>query len=160
MLRKRKAIGTIISISSGRWSTAKGQGETYIIRSRNGNTILKWMPAHMQYLLVEIDLIGISLLSHSCTLTDTSSWAPGSGATLFTRCGIRGTGGIDRRRNAYFLCFEGGFVGLKDNFCFCFGIGRVNHEIVVVATCHYVAAIAREDHFEFIKDTVVFVCIT
>ena len=52
---------------------------TYVVRGRNGNAILEGMPAHVQDLLVEVDLIRIGLLLHPATR---ASRAAGPGAGL------------------------------------------------------------------------------
>lgn len=40
-------------------------GGSHVVCSRDGDTVLEWMPAHMQDLLVEVDLIGVRLLPHA-----------------------------------------------------------------------------------------------
>lgn len=61
--RRRKANdGQLIHGSSGK-------GYNHIVRSRNCNTILKWMPTHVENLLVEVDLIRVRLFPHPSALT-------------------------------------------------------------------------------------------
>ena len=47
--------------------------QTYVIRGSNRYAVLERMPAHMQDLLVEVDLIRIGLLPHSPPLPARSS---------------------------------------------------------------------------------------
>lgn len=37
------------------------------------------------------------------------------------------------------------------------GVRRVDHEVVVVGTCHDILCIAREDNLEFVEDAVIFI---
>lgn len=133
----------------------RGWGETYVVSRRNGDTIFEWMPAHVKNLLVEIDLISISLFPHPTTLASASpSWAASSRATLLSpvrTCCIDGSG------HSHFLGFEGRFVGLKNDLGFLLRVGGVNHEVVVVASCHDIATVSTEDDFKLIKDAVVLV---
>jgi hypothetical protein len=46
---------------------------------------------------------------------------------------------------------------LKNDFGLVIGIGRVDHEIVVVGASHDVLCVTGEDDFEFVEDAVVFV---
>lgn len=130
-------------------------GKPYIVGCRNCNAILERVPAHVQNLLVKINLIGIGLLSHPPTDTCRT---PGSRSTLFAR--IRRIDGIDGGGDTNLLGFEGGLVGLKDNFRFFGWIGGINHEIIIVAPRHYILSITRKDHLKFVKYAVVLVCIT
>src|SRR5262245_58894527 len=43
-------------------------GVTHVVGCRDGNAVLEWVPAHVQDLLVEIDLVGICLLAHPLSL--------------------------------------------------------------------------------------------
>lgn len=47
---------------------------SYIVRGGNRNAVLEWMPAHVQDLLVEVDLVRVRLLAHSLAL----SWRSGT----------------------------------------------------------------------------------
>ena len=111
----------------------------------------------MQDLLIKIDLIGVGLLAHSASLAGGAGCgAAGAGGALFGavgRCAVDGGGDAD------LLGFEGGFVGLEDDFGFDFGVGGVDHEVIVVAAGHDVAAVAAEDDFEFVEDTIILVCV-
>ena len=118
--------------------------------------VLPRMPASMQDLLVEIDLVRVCLLSHSLTL---AAWASSPRATLLT-VGRRAGRRIDRRRYANLLGLKCRLVCLKNNFSILFGICWVDHEVVVVASSHYVLCVSREDDLEFVEDTVILVRIT
>jgi len=104
---------------------------TYVVSSGNSDTVLKGVPAHMQYLLVEIDLICIRLLPHSGPLSS-SRRTSSTGALL---CAVR-TRAVDRCRHPDLLRFEGALVRLQYNLCLLLGVGWVDHEVVVVGTCH------------------------
>ena len=113
----------------------------------------------MQNLLVEVNLVRIGLLPHSLRRTR----CPGS-RTTSPRAPLltcrRAGGRVDRGGNPDFLRLESGLVSLEHDFGFLLGVGWVDHEVVVVAAGHYVAAVAAEDDFEFIEDAVIFVCVT
>jgi hypothetical protein len=56
---------------------------TYVVSSCDRNTVLEWMPAHVENLLVEVDLVGIGLFPHALTLPNRpSSRATGSRTAL------------------------------------------------------------------------------
>ena len=57
--------------------------DTYIIRRSDGNAVFLWMPAHVQDLLVEVDLVRIGLLTHPLR---TTSWAAGWAMPLSCDC--------------------------------------------------------------------------
>ena len=124
----------------------------YVVSSGNSDTVLERMPAHMQYLLVEVDLIRIRLLAHSCSLP--SSWRPGSTGTL---PGAIGTRAVDRRRHTNLLRLEGALVCLQHNLSFLLRIGWIDHEVVVVGARHDIGAITTENDLEFVKDAVILV---
>lgn len=46
---------------------------------------------------------------------------------------------------------------MQNDFGFDFGVGGVDHEVVVVAARHDIAAITTEDDLELVEDAVVFV---
>lgn len=107
------------------------------------------MPAHVKDLLVEINLIRIGFLLHPATWT---SRATRSGTVLLSVGSL-----VHRCRYADLLCLEGRLVGLQHNLGVLARFGGVNHEVVVVAACHDILRITREDDFEFVENTVVFV---
>lgn len=116
------------------------------------------MPAHVQDLLVEVDLVGIGFFPHSAALAGGAGGGTScSGASFF---GSVGRGTVDGGGHADLFGFESGLIGLEYDFCFDLRIGGVDHEVVVVRAGHDIAAIAAEDHFEFVEDTVVLVGIT
>src|ERR1700712_3689004 len=93
---------------------------TYIVGCSNSNAIFERMPAHVQNLLVEINLICIGLLSHSTALARcTSCRTSGSGSTLLSTIrGCRACGCVDRSWNANLFRLEGRLVCLQNNFDF------------------------------------------
>lgn len=110
------------------------------------------MPAHVQDLFVEVDLVGVRLLSHATS-------GPGR-RTSCSRASLLvsvGAGRVDRSRHSNFLSLEGRFVGLEYHFCLLLGVGGIDHEIVVVASGHDILAISTEHHLKLVKDAVVFV---
>src|SRR2546423_5534381 len=68
----RRRIARCLVSRLGITTVQKGR-QTYVIRGSNCYAILEWMPAHMQDLLVEVDLIRIGLLPHSPPLPTRSS---------------------------------------------------------------------------------------
>ena len=62
---------------------------TYVVRRGDSNAILERVPAHMQNLLVEIDLIGVRLLAHPLPLSGPGAWTSRSRATLLPTVGRR-----------------------------------------------------------------------
>lgn len=128
--------------------------KTYVVRSGNSDTVLEWMPAHMKDLLVEIDLICIGLLPHTCTLTRrTSSPTSSFLCTIRARC-------VDWSWYTDLFSFESRFVSLQNDFGLLFRIRGIDHEVVVVGPGHDVASIAREDYFKFVKNAVIFIGVT
>lgn len=81
---------------------------TYIVRSRDRYAVFEWMPAHMQDLLVEVDLVRISLLLHSRALTSRSRcWAASSRIAFLVRWSVRGAcSRIDGRWNTNLFLLE------------------------------------------------------
>lgn len=111
------------------------------------------MPAHVQDLLVEIDLVGIGFLAHPLC----PGRAACSGAILLAaiRSGTRRR--VDRSWHAHFLSLERRFVGLQDDLYLLLRVRRVNHEVVVVAARHDILRIARKDNLELVEYTVVLI---
>ena len=115
------------------------------------------MPTHVQDLLVEVDLVCISLLPHPSTLASRAVRGRAARSRASLLRAIRGCG-IDGSWNADFLCLECRFVCLQDDFRLSLGIRGVDHEVVVVAACHDIAWRRRtEDDLEFVEDAVVLV---
>ena len=134
-------------------------GNTYIVRSRDRNAVLERVPAHMQNFFVEVDLIRICLFPHPSSLTPgTSGRATGSRASFLARRSIgRARRRVDERWYADLLSLEGRFVGLQHNFHLLVRIGRVDREVVVVTSSHYIFCVTGENHFEFIEYTIVLI---
>lgn len=82
------------------------------------------MPAHVQNLLVEVNSIGVGLLAHACTL---AGWTVGSAVALLAVLGA-----VHGRGDADLLRLESALICLQNNFSVLAGLGRVDHEIVVV----------------------------
>lgn len=135
---------------------AKGVGCTHIISSSNSNAILLRMPAHVQNLLVEINLIGIRLLTHPLGTTSGAIGPASLLAAFFTTRAARARAAHGSRDSDLFG-LESGLVGLQHNFSVVAGFCRVDHEIVVVGACHDVAGVAREGDFELVEDGIVLV---
>ena len=117
------------------------------------------MPAHVQNLLVEINLVRVRLFLHPPPLTSCSCrWAASSGVTFFTSRPIRRTCGcVDGGRNPNLLLLESRLIGLKNNFRFPLRIRRIDHKVVIVAACHHILRVAREHDLELVEDAVVLV---
>ena len=64
MRRKQKA--RMASLASAR---QRKVGWDYVVSGRNCNAVLEWMPAHVQDLFIEIDLIRVCFFFHPSTLT-------------------------------------------------------------------------------------------
>lgn len=109
------------------------------------------MPAHVQDLLVEVNLVGIGLLLHA---TAGASRAAGA------RAGLLSVTLAHRRRYTNLLCLERRLVRLEHNFGVLLFFCGVDHEIVVVASRHNVIGIAGEHHLELVEDAVVLVRVT
>jgi len=120
---------------------------TYVVRSGNGNAVLEGVPAHVQNLLVEVDLIGIRLLLHA---TAGASRAAGPRSGLLAAL-VHGSGHTDLLR------LERRLVRLEHNLRILFFLRRVNHEVVVITAGHDVLGVAGEDNLELVEDAVVFV---
>lgn len=117
------------------------------------------MPAHVQDLLVEVDLVRIRLLSHPSTLsTGSRSGTACSGGSLLA---IRPGAGrrVDGRWDSNLLGLEGRLVGLEHHLNLLFGVGGVDHEVVVVTAGHDILGIAGEDDLKLVEDAVVLVCV-
>ena len=142
--------------SLGRWMQ-EGEEGAYVVRRRNSNTILLRMPAHMQDLLVKINLVRIGLLPH--TLGATSRGGAVRPTALLASDSVPSTlcTWVHRGRDADLLGFEGGLVGLQDDFGVVARLGGVDHEVVVVGACHDVPSVAGEGDFELVEDGVVLV---
>lgn len=122
---------------------------TYVVGGRNGNTIFIRMPAHVQDLLVEVDLVRIGLLLHA---------AAGAGRAARARAVLLSVGVlVHRRRHAHLLRLEGRLVRLEHDLRVLALVRGVDHKVVVVAAGHDILGIAREDHLEFVEDAVVLV---
>ena len=115
------------------------------------------MPAHMQNLLVKINLVRIGLLTH--TLGATGRGGAVRPTALLASDGVPGTlrTWIHRGRDADLLGLEGGLVGLQDDFGVVAGLGGVVHEVVVVRARHDVSSVAGEGDLELVEDGVVLV---
>ena len=100
----------------------------------------------MQNLLVEIDLVRIRFLPHAGSPPRCRRAGP---AALLLA--------VDGCRHAHLLGLEGALVGLQDNLDLLLGVGRVDHEVVVVRARHDVLAVAREHHLELVEDRVILV---
>ena len=113
------------------------------------------MPAHVQNLLVEIDLIGVCLLAHPLRASHRTGRATSTLLAILTR--PRARSGIHRSGNADFFRLECAFVSLKDDLGVVALIGGVDHEVVIVGASHDVLGVTREDYFKLVKDAVVFI---
>ena len=124
--------------------------KTHVVRSSNSDAVLMGMPAHMQDLLVEVDLIGVGLLAHALGAT---SWRarPTTLLAVLTGTGVHGRG------NANLLCLEGALVCLQHDLGVLVRVARVDHEVVVIRACHDILCVSGEGHFELVKDAVVLV---
>src|SRR4051794_29833466 len=67
---RRRTARCLVSVGYNHGSKRK---RTYVIRGSNRYAVLERMPAHVQDLLVEVDLIRIGLLPHSPPLPTRSS---------------------------------------------------------------------------------------
>lgn len=122
--------------------------KTYIVCRRNCNAVFEWMPAHVQDLLVEVDLIRIGLLLHATA---------GAGRAAGSRTSLLSVALAHRRRYTNLLCLECRLVCLEHNLRILFFLCGVDHEVVVVAAGHNVLGVAREDHLELVEDAIVLV---
>jgi len=149
LLRESQCIETQISTRRG----------SYIIGRCDSNAILERMPAHVQYLLVEIYLVRVCLFSHPTSLDPSaSSRTARSGSALLAPWAVcRACCRVDGRRYAHLLCLKGRLVRLKYDFHFSLWVRGVDHKVVVVAASHNILCISREDHFKFIENTIIFV---
>lgn len=136
-----------------------GSGYTYIVRGRDGNTVLERMPAHVQDLLVEVYLVCIRLFPHPSPL------APGPGRRaarsriifLARRPIGRACRRVDGRWYADLLSLESRFVGLQYHLHFLVRVRGVYHEVVVVTSSHYIFGVTGENDFEFVENAIVLV---
>ena len=124
--------------------------QTHVVRSSNGDAVLMGMPAHMQNLLVEVDLVSVGLLAHALGAT---SWRAGPAALLAVLTGT----GVHGRRNANLLGLEGALVGLQNDLGVLVRVARVDHEVVVIRACHDILCVSGEGHLELVEDAVVLV---
>ena len=108
------------------------------------------MPAHMQNLLVKVDLIGVGLLAHALGST---SWRASPTALLAVLTGTS----VHGRGNANLLCLEGALVCLQHDLGVLVRVARVDHEVVVIGACHDILRVSGEGHLELVKDAVVLV---
>lgn len=120
------------------------------------------MPAHVQNLLVEIDLVRVRLFLHPSPLASCSCrWAASPRVTLFTSRPIRRTCGcVDRGWDPNLLLLESRLIGLKNNFRLPLRIRRIDHEIIIVAACHHILGVAGEHDLELVEDAVILVSVT
>lgn len=102
--RKDKELQRVVSVV---FPKRRSSQDTHIVGCSNSNAILKGMPAHVQYLLVEIDCIGIRLLAHSASLTRR---AVGPAVALLV------LGSIHRCGNSNLLGLERALIGLQYHF--------------------------------------------
>lgn len=137
-------------------------GVTNIICSRNRYAVFKRMPAHVQNLLVEINLVRVRLFLHPSPLTSCACrWATSSRIALFTSRPIRRTCGcVDWGGDPNLLLLESRLIGLKNNFRLPLRIRGIDHEVVIVATCHHILGVAGEDDLELVEDAVILVSVT
>ena len=124
--------------------------KTHVVRSSNGDAVLMGMPAHMQNLLVEVDLIGVGLLTHAL---GTASWRARPAALLAVLTGT----GVHGRGNANLLCLECALVCLQHDLGILVRVARVDHEVVVIRACHDILCVSGEGHLELVEDAVVLV---
>lgn len=103
--------------------------KTHVVRSSNGDAVLMGMPAHMQNLLVEVNLIGVGLLAHALRAT---GWRAGPATLLAVLTGT----GVHGRGDADLLCLEGALVSLQHDLGVLIRVAGVDHEVVVIRACH------------------------
>ena len=121
---------------------------TYVVRGRNRNTVLKGMPAHVQDLLVEVDLVGIGLLLHPTART---RGAARPRASLLSITLVHG------RWYANLLRLEGRLVRLQHNLRLLLLVCRVDHKVVVITAGHDVLGITGEHNLELVENAVVLI---
>lgn len=102
--RKDKELGRAASVVLGGRASRQ---DTHIVSRSNGNAILERMPAHVQYLLVKIDCVGIRLLAHPAAL---ACRAVGSAVALLV------LGSIHRCGDSNLLGLERALIGLQYHF--------------------------------------------
>lgn len=124
--------------------------KTHVVRSSNGDAVLMGMPAHMQNLLVKVNLIGVGLFAHAL---GTSSWRTCPAALLAVLTGT----GVHGRGNANLLCLEGALVCLQHDLGILVRVARVDHEVVVIRACHDILGVTGEGYLELVEDAVVLV---
>ena len=127
--------------------------ETHVVGRRNGNAVFLRVPAHVEDLLVKIDLIRIGLLAHALRAAHGAVGA----ATFLAVFAAGVVGGVHGGGNADFLGLEGALIGLEDHLGVFSFFGWVDHEVVVVRAGHDILGVAREDHLEFVEDAVILV---
>jgi hypothetical protein len=123
-------------------------GGTYVVRSCNRNTVLKGMPAHVQDLLVEVDLVGIGLLLHPTA---------GTGGAARSRASLLSIALVHGRWYANLLRLEGRLVRLQHNLRLLLLVCRVDHEVIVITAGHDVLGITGEHHLELVENAVVLI---
>jgi hypothetical protein len=130
--------------------------DTHVVGRSDCDAVFKWMPAHMQNLLVEVDLVCVRLLAHSLSGTHCASrWAVGSATRLLVARRTRRR--VHWRWDANLLGLEGRLVRLQNNFGVLLRVRGVDHEVVVVAASHDILGVARKDDFELVEDAVILV---
>src|SRR4051794_22367914 len=70
-------------------ATRQDGERAHVIGRRNGDAVLKWMPAHVQNLLVEINLVRVRLLAHPLALGARRAAGPGTTLLAAVRCRAR-----------------------------------------------------------------------
>src|SRR3954463_7365967 len=96
-------------------------GKTYIVSGSDSNGGLEWMPAHMQNLLVVVEMFSICFFPHS-TRNACASWASCS-SLLAT---------IDWSWYSNLLRFKRTLIRLENNLHFLLRIRRIYHKVIVV----------------------------
>ena len=125
---------------------------THIVRRRDSDAVLLWMPRHVQDLLVKVNLVRIGFLAHPLR---SSNRTARSGSLLTVLCASPSI--VHWRWNTHLLRLERTLVSLEHNLCVFAFFRRVDHEIVVVRARHDILGIAREYNFELVEDAVVLV---
>jgi hypothetical protein len=134
--------------------------ESYVVGSRYSYAVLERMPAHVQYLLVKVNLVCIRLFSHPLASTNgTRSWAASSGSSLLATRSSWTRRRVHRSRYAHFLRLECRLVRLQHDLGILLGVGWVDHEVVIVRSSHDVLRVTRKDDLKFIEDAVVLVSV-
>ena len=113
------------------------------------------MPAHVENLLVEINLVRVRLFAHPRALAGRTVGA--AVALLAVLTGARARRIVHRCGYANFLGLECALVCLQHDLGVLAFFRRVDHEIVVVRAGHDVLAVAGVDDLELVEYRVIFV---